>query len=46
MVYRKKTLDEVERRSKRITGMRFDPVARVGEIVSLPTAVMSWILDS
>ena len=46
MVYRKKTLDEVERKSKRITGMRFDPVARVGEIISLPTAVMSWILDS
>jgi transposase len=46
MVYRKKTLDEVQRTSKRITGTTFDPTPHIVEVTSLPTAVMSWILDS
>lgn len=46
MVYRKKTLDEVDRRVRSAGAVRFNPVPHIVEITSLPTAVMSWILDS
>ena len=45
MAYRMKTMDEVNRVSTRVPA-RFAESSDVSEITSLPTAVMSWILDS
>lgn len=46
MVYRMKGPDEVHRESTRVNAPFAGGRSRVVEITSLPTAVMSWILDS